>query len=103
MRLPLDVLIRWQLASSRSLDAVPEGVIGLHQFVNFTRPFVNRCALAVAIEATNRVFVLIPVGAVNLDRVACRPLRSHRGTPLGQPGLARVAPATILQPARAQP
>src|SRR5581483_2433152 len=64
---------------------------------------VDDRALAVAVEASGRVLVGVAVGAVDLHAVAGRALRRDRREPLGETGLARVALAAVLQPARSQP
>ena len=83
--------------------AIAEHVVGLHQLVDLARAFVDHRALAVAVEAADRVFVGVAVGAVDLHRVAGRALRGDRGEPLRQPGLPGVAAALVLQEAGAQP
>src|SRR5262249_14436847 len=95
--------MRGQLAPRRTIDAVSEQIIGLHHFVDFAGAFVGRGALAISIEAAHRILIGIAVRTVNLHRIAGRTLRRHGGEPFGEPGLARVAPALILQPARSQP
>ena len=93
-------LVRRQLAARRPIDAVAEQVVGLHDLVNLARAFVDHRALAVAVEAADRILVGIAVGAVNLHGVAGRALGRDGREPLREPGLARVAAARVLQPAR---
>src|SRR5262245_32468910 len=95
--------MRGQLAPRRTVDAVAEEIVGLHDFVNFACAFVNDRAFAIAIETADRVLVGITVGAMDLNGVAGGALGRHRGKPLGQPGLAGVPPPLILEPARSQP
>src|SRR5258705_2108172 len=92
-----------KLAAGRPVRPVAKQVIGLHQLVNFTRAFVNHRALAVAIDPPDRILVRIAVGAMNLHRVRCRPLGRDGREPLGETGLAGVAAAEVLEPARAHP
>src|SRR6266550_2101915 len=92
-----------QLAASGPVGPVTEDVVGLHQFVDFTRPFVNHRTLAVAIEPSDGILVGVAVGAVNLHGVAGGALGGHGREPLRQPRLARVAAPDVLQPAGAHP
>src|SRR5262245_22564067 len=94
---------RWQLTPRRLIVPVTEQVVGLHDLVNLARPLVDDRALAVPIEAAHRVLVRVAVGAVNLHGVARRALGGDRREPFGQSGLARIAPAMVLQPPRSQP
>ena len=71
--------------------------------MDLARAFVDHRALAVAVEAADRILVGVAVGAVDLHGVAGGALRRDGREPLRQPGLARVAPSLVLQPARAQP
>ena len=78
-----------------------EHVIGLHDLVDLARALVDHRALAVAIEAADRVLVGVAVGAVHLHGVAGGALRGDGREPLRQAGLARVAPAVFFRnPAR---
>src|SRR4051794_27889783 len=52
-----------QFAARRTVGAVAEQVIGLHDFVNFARAFVNDRAFAVAEEAADGILVRVAVGA----------------------------------------
>ena len=92
-----------QLAARRPVLPEAEHVVGLHQLVDLARALVDDRALAVAIEAADRVLVRVAVGAVDLHGVAGRALGRHRREPLGQAGLARVAPALVLEQPGTQP
>src|SRR4029450_10599843 len=96
-------LVGRQLDASRLVLAVPKCVVRLHQLVDLPRALVDHGRLAVAVEAAGRGLVGEPVAAVDLDRVARRPLAGRRGEPLGERGLPVVAPSLVLEPARAQP
>src|ERR1041384_3425869 len=71
--------------------------------MDFPRAFVDYRALAVAIEAADRILVGVAVGPVNLYGVRGGALRGDRREPLRQPGLFRVPPSFVLHPARSQP
>src|SRR5262249_19179191 len=92
-----------QLAARRAIRPVAQDVIGLHQLMNLTRAFVDDRALAVPEESAHGVLIGIPIGAMDLYRIACRTLRGDRGEPLCQPCLSRVPLPVVLQPAGAQP
>src|SRR6266550_5397736 len=92
-----------QLAASRPVGPVAEEVVGLHQFVDFTCPFVNHRTLAVAIEPPDGILVGVAVGTMDLHRIAGRALGGHGREPLRQPRFARVAAPDVLQPAGAHP
>src|SRR4051812_15273458 len=77
----LPFLISRKLASGRSIRAVAEEVVGLHEFVNLAGPFVDHRGLAVAEEPSDRVLVGVAVGAVDLDGVARRLLGGDGGEP----------------------
>src|SRR5437763_12188717 len=77
--------VRRQFTTRRAIDAIPEHVVGLHQLVDLARTFVDHRAFAVAIEAAHRILVRVPIGAMNLHRVARRTFRGDGGEPLGQP------------------
>src|SRR5690606_28368227 len=64
-----------QLAPRRPILAVPEQVVGLHERVDLARAFVDHGALAVAVEAADRILVGIAVGTVNLHGVGGGALR----------------------------
>src|SRR5256885_14796962 len=81
--------IRRQLAARRTVHAVAEEVIGLHDLVNLARAFVDDRALAIAVEASGRVLVRVPIGAVDLHAVGGGALRRDRREPLRQAGLPR--------------
>ena len=59
-----------QLAACRAIFAIAEQVIGLHQLVDLAGPFIDHGAFAVPEESAGRVFVGVPVGAMNLNAVA---------------------------------
>src|SRR5213592_4598940 len=92
-----------QLTARRTIAAVAEQIVGLHQFVDFARAFVDDCAFAVPVEPSHGVLVRIAIGAVDLDGIACGPFGGDGGKPFGEAGLAGVAAAVVLQPARAEP
>src|SRR4026208_197190 len=92
-----------QLAAGWPVRPVAKQIVGLHQFVNLTRAFVNHGTLAIAIETSHGVLVGIAIGAVNLHGVRRGPLRGDGREPLSQTSFLGVAPANILQPSRAHP
>src|SRR6185503_18008871 len=92
-----------QLAAGWPVRPVAEQVVGLHQFVNLTRPFVDHRTFAVAIETADGVLVRVPVCAVNLHGIRCGALRGDSRKPFRQPRFPGVAPARVLQPSRAHP
>src|SRR6266850_4596942 len=67
--------VRRQLAPRRPVSAVAEQVIGLHEFVDFARAFVDDRALAVPVEAAHGVLVGVTVGPVDLNRISRGALR----------------------------
>src|SRR5262249_7266178 len=95
--------IRRQFATRGPVRSIAEQIVGLHDFVNLARAFVDDRALAVAEEAPDRILVGIAVRAVNLDGVASRTLGRDGREPLRQPGLAGVAQTLVLEPARSDP
>ena len=88
-------------AARRSVRSVAEQVVGLHDLVDFARALVNDRALAIAIEAPDRVFVRVAIGAMNLHGVTSRPLGGDRGNHFANP-VSRVLrrPSFFSQPAR---
>src|SRR5665213_1182313 len=99
----LPLLVPRQLAARGPIAAIAEEIVGLHQFVNLARAFVDDRALAIAEEAAGRIFVGVAVRAVNLDAVGRGALGRDGGKPLRQTGFARVARAVVLHPAGAPP
>src|SRR5471032_3126751 len=81
--------VRRQLAPRRPIDAVAEQVVGLHQLVDFARALIDDRALAIAIEASDRILVRVAVRPVDLHGVAGGALRGDGGEPFRQTGLAR--------------
>src|SRR6267143_945792 len=95
--------IRRQFAACRTVLTVAEQIVGLHDLVNLARAFVDDRAFAIPVETPDRILVGVAVRAVDLDGVTRHALRRHGREPLREPGLARVALAGVLQPARSQP
>src|SRR5215470_6210856 len=89
-----------QLAAGWPVCPVPEQVIGLHQFVNLTRAFVDHRTLAVAIKTPDGVLVRIAIRTVNLHRIRRGALRRHGREPFREPRFFRVAATGVLQPSR---
>ena len=87
----------------RTIDTIAEQIVGLHDLVDLARAFVDHRALAISIEASDRVLVRVAVGAVNLHGVAGGALRGDGREPLGEAGLPRVALSLVLHPAGSQP
>src|SRR5258705_4887255 len=58
-----------QLAAGWPVCPVAEQVIGLHQFVNLTRAFVDHRTLAIAIKTADAVLVRVAIRAVNLHGI----------------------------------
>ena len=96
----LRLAIGRQLAARRLVLAEAEHVVGLHQLVDLARALVDHRALAVAVEAADRILVGVAVGAVDLHGVAGGALGRDGREPLRQAGLARVAAAVVLQRTR---
>src|SRR5438874_4887724 len=96
-------LVGRQLDPPRLVPAEAEGVVGLHDLVDLAGAFVDDGGLAVAVVAADRVLVGVAVAAVDLHGVGGGALAGHGGEPLGERGLAGVAAALVLEPARAQP
>src|SRR5258708_4486191 len=71
----------WQLAANGLVGSIPERVIGLHDLVNLARPFVDHGAFRVAVKPSDRIFVRIPVGTVDLHRVGRSAFGRHRREP----------------------
>src|SRR5678815_6196190 len=92
-----------QLAAGWTVCPVAKQVIGLHQFVNLTRAFVDHCTFAVAIKTPYGVLVGVTIRAVNLHGIRRCALRSNGCEPFRKPRFFRVAPADVLQPSRAHP
>src|SRR5262245_1354499 len=95
--------IRRQLAAGWPVRPVAEQVIGLHQFVNLTRAFVDHRTLAVAIKTPHRVLVRVSVRAVNLHGIGGRALGGDSREPFRESRFPGVAPAGVLQPSRTHP
>src|SRR5262245_39502773 len=72
--------------------SIAEGVVRLHDLVDLPGAFVDDGRLGVPVEAAGGILVREAVAAVDLDAVGGRPLALHGGEPLGQRGLAGVAP-----------
>src|SRR5262245_16048713 len=92
-----------QLAAGWPVCPVAKQVVGLHQFVNLTRTFVDHRTLAVAIKTTDGVLVRIAICAMNLHGIRRGALRGHSREPFRQPRFPGVAPAHVLQRSRAHP
>src|SRR5436190_14870530 len=92
-----------QVHPPRLVLAVAEGVVGLHDLVDLAGSFVDHRGLGVAEEAAGRILVGESVASVDLHAVGGGPLALHGGEPLGEGGLAGVAPPLVLQPARPKP
>src|ERR1044071_1674093 len=95
--------IRRELAAGRTIRPIAKQVVGLHQLVNLTCPFVDHCTLAIAVEPADGVLVGVAVGAMDLHGVAGGALGGHGRKPFREPSLARVAAADVLEPACAHP
>src|SRR6266545_78829 len=96
---PLEALGWPGLAAQRTVLAVTERVVGLDERMQLAGPLVDHRRFGVAQVALDGELVAVAVRAVDLDRVQGGLDRMLRGVPLGEAGLAGVAPAVVLQPA----
>src|SRR6266540_2833025 len=96
---PLEALGWPGLAAQRTVLAVTERVVGLDEGMQLAGPLVDHRRFGVAQVALDGELVAVAVRAVDLDRVQGGLDRMLRGVPLGEAGLAGVAPAVVLQPA----
>src|SRR4029453_6299940 len=81
-----------QLAAGWPVGPVAQDVIGLHQFVNLTRAFVDHRPLAVAIKTPHGVLVRVAIRAVNLHGIRRCALRRNSREPFREARFLRIAP-----------